>query len=68
MATKQQTSVAAQQAWALRSVRAELAALAADVEARYGVNEAPVSETGVRSLNDLAAELRALRAGPGLAG
>ena len=76
MATKQQVSPAVRRARALALALDELAALGAAVAARYGevgvfTDDTPgtaADEADARALMDLAAELRALRAGPGLAG
>ena len=76
MATKKQANPAQRRARALALALDELAALSAGIAARYGqpgvfADDAPgtaADEADARALMDLAAELRALRAGPGLAG
>ncbi len=69
---KRETGPAERRARALAAVRDELRGLAGDVEARYGAAagaepDEKAAEADARALADLAAELRSLRAGPGLA-
>jgi hypothetical protein len=60
---------AERRAAALRAAREELAALAVELEARYGATEGrgdPAAEAEALALQGLVDALRALRAGPGL--